>query len=116
MVISPFNTQKGPNKHMLRSMPIKDFLKFDTILHPLLVCLKNTKIQENVQVLAKNIKEKRLNKGLGVKALANLVGVSNSVIFNIESGKTKNPRIDIVCKIAKVFNVTLDELVYGKKD
>ncbi|WP_394899159.1 helix-turn-helix transcriptional regulator, partial [Clostridium paraputrificum] len=54
--------------------------------------------------------------GLGVKALANLVGVSNSVIFNIESGKTKNPRIDIVCKIAKVFNVTLDELVYGKKD
>ena len=66
-------------------------------------------------MLAKNIKEKRLNKGLGVKALANLVGVSNSVIFNIESGKTKNPRIDIVCKIAKVFNVTLDELVYGKK-
>ncbi|WP_396334736.1 helix-turn-helix transcriptional regulator, partial [Clostridium sp.] len=47
-------------------------------------------------MLAKNIKEKRLNKGLGVKALANLVGVSNSVIFNIESGKTKNPRIDIV--------------------
>ena len=67
-------------------------------------------------MLAKNIKEKRLNKGLGVKALANLVGVSNSVIFNIESNKKKNPRIDIVCKIAKVFNVTLDELVYGKND
>nr|WP_243244552.1 helix-turn-helix transcriptional regulator [Clostridium paraputrificum] len=89
---------------------------YENILVPHNNIVKKTKIQENVQVLAKNIKEKRLNKGLGVKALANLVGVSNSVIFNIESGKTKNPRIDIVCKIAKVFNVTLDELVYGKKD
>ena len=89
---------------------------YENILVPHNDIVKKTKIQENIQVLAKNIKEKRLNKGLGVKALANLVGVSNSVIFNIESGKTKNPRIDIVCKIAKVFNVTLDELVYGKKD
>ena len=89
---------------------------YENILVPHNNIVKKTKIQENIQVLAKNIKEKRLNKGLGVKALANLVGVSNSVIFNIESGKTKNPRIDIVCKIAKVFNVTLDELVYGKKD
>ena len=35
----------------------------------------------------------------------------NSIIANIESGKSKNPTIDTVKKLAKALDVTIDELV-----
>ncbi|MBY0757182.1 helix-turn-helix domain-containing protein [Clostridium sardiniense] len=66
-------------------------------------------------MLSENIIRLRKEQSISLRKLSNLVGVGSSVIFNIEKNNTKNPRIDTVCKIAEVLNVSLDELVYGKR-
>lgn len=66
-------------------------------------------------MLNKNINKIREEKNITIRELSRRTGIAPSVISNIESGKTKNPRINIVCNIAKGLNVSLDILVYGKK-
>jgi len=53
----------------------------------------------------------REKKGLSQEKLARLADVSNNTIVNIEAGKQKNPTIDTIRKIAKAFNVSLEELI-----
>lgn len=36
--------------------------------------------------------------------------------MNIENGKPKNPIIISIMKLAKVLEITIDELVYGNKE
>lgn len=53
----------------------------------------------------------RESKGLTQAVLAQRAGVPQSVISDIESGKTKAPRIDTIKAIAAVLGVTMDEIV-----
>lgn len=55
--------------------------------------------------------EERMKSGMSQNQLAKLSGVPQSVICDIESGKTRNPRIDTLQAIAKVLGITVDELV-----
>lgn len=64
-------------------------------------------------MLYENIKKIRAEKNITIRELSRRIDVAPSVISNIETGKTKNPRINIVCKIAKGLGVDLDRLVYG---
>lgn len=57
----------------------------------------------------------RKKQGLSQNQLAKLSGVPQSVICDIESGKTKYPRIDTVAAIAKALGVTIGELIEAKK-
>ena len=45
--------------------------------------------------------------------LARKSGIPAPVINAIESGKTKNPRIDTISAIARVLGTTVDELIGG---
>ena len=56
------------------------------------------------------ITEKRLEKGISQNQLAKMCKVPQSVISDIESGKTKAPRIDTLRAIAAALGVTIDEL------
>jgi len=67
-------------------------------------------------MLSKNLKNIRNEKKLGIRELERISGVANSTIINIEKGKYKNPTIDTVSKLAKALNITIDELVYEKKE
>lgn len=49
------------------------------------------------------IKVERMKAGLSQNELARRSGVKQSVISDIESGKTKQPRVDTVQQIAKVL-------------
>lgn len=60
------------------------------------------------------IKEHREKAGLSQNQLAKLSGVPQSVICDIESKKTKAPRIDTLQAIAEALKMTVDELI-GKK-
>ena len=57
------------------------------------------------------VADKRLEKGISQNQLAKLCNVPQSVISDIESGKTKAPRIDTLKAIAAALGVTIDELI-----
>lgn len=59
--------------------------------------------------------EKRKEKGISQNRLAKMSGVPQSVICDIESGKTKFPRVDTLAAIAKALGVTLSDLIDLKK-
>ena len=67
-------------------------------------------------MLSENLKNIRNEKKLGIRELERISGVANSTIINIEKGKYKNPTIITIMKLAKALDVTIDELVYGKKE
>jgi transcriptional regulator with XRE-family HTH domain len=61
-------------------------------------------------MLGEVIKAKRKSKGLSIYSLAGLTGYWHSRIFDIETGKTKDPKFSTVCKIARVLEIDLSEL------
>lgn len=65
-------------------------------------------------MLNENLKKIRNEKNLGKRELQRLSGVSHTIIMNIESGKSKNPTIIPIMKLAKALDVTIDELIYGE--
>jgi len=61
--------------------------------------------------LAKRIESLRRKRSLSQEKLARLADVSNNTIINIEAGINDNPTIETLRKIAKAFNVSVEELV-----
>ena len=57
-----------------------------------------------------NLKELRLEKGLGQVELAKAIGVSKGVISLWENG-LREPNMYSLVILAKFFNITIDELV-----
>ena len=57
------------------------------------------------------VTDERVKRGLSQNQLAKMAGVPQSVICDIESGKTKAPRIDTLQAIAAALGVTVDELI-----
>ena len=56
------------------------------------------------------VKEKRLEAGLSQNQLSKMTNVSQSAINDIESGKTKAPRIDTLIKIAEVLELDVSQV------
>ncbi len=61
--------------------------------------------------LAKNIERLRKKKGLSQERLARLADVANNTIIKMESGENKNPTLETLRKIAKAFDISVDELI-----
>lgn len=57
------------------------------------------------------ISDVRTERGISQNQLAKMCNVPQSVISDIESGKTKAPRIDTLQAIAAALGVTIDELI-----
>lgn len=60
------------------------------------------------------LREFRLEKGLTQEDVANRVGLTRQAISSYESGK-RQPGIDILLALAKVYEVPIDTLLYGNK-
>jgi transcriptional regulator with XRE-family HTH domain len=58
--------------------------------------------------------EIRARRGISQNRLSKMSGVPQSVICDIERGKTKAPRIDTMMAIAEALGVKIDELVKKK--
>ncbi len=52
----------------------------------------------------------RKEQGLTQLELAKRLGVQNSTVNWIESGKNDNPKFHLVCKIADYFEVNINQL------
>lgn len=57
------------------------------------------------------IRELRQKKGWTQTELARRAGVKQGVLSDIESGKTKHPRIDTLAAIAFALGVRIEELL-----
>ena len=61
--------------------------------------------------IATNLKKLREAKKLSQEKLARLADVANNTIVKIEAGKNKNPTLETLTKIAKVLNISVDDLI-----
>ena len=59
---------------------------------------------------SENLKKFRTQKGLSQQKLAELVGVSQTAIYNWEKGE-RTPKMDAITKIADVLGVKLSDLI-----
>lgn len=66
--------------------------------------------------LSDQIKKLRFSKKITMAVMAERIGVTTSAVAAYENG-TRNPSFDVLIKIAKLFNVTIDNLLgYTNKD
>ena len=63
-------------------------------------------------MLAGNVKYLRKKNGYTFRALASKCNISTRSIKAIEDGITTNPTIKIVDRLAKGFEVTIDDLIH----
>lgn len=61
--------------------------------------------------LGKNILLLRNSKNLSVTQLADITGISQSYLTDIENEKKKNPSLQILMNICSLFNITVSELI-----
>jgi transcriptional regulator with XRE-family HTH domain len=61
--------------------------------------------------LAQRLKELRLKKGDSLQGLADAVELSKAHVWELETGKSKNPSIELLTKLARHFGVPLAHLV-----
>jgi DNA-binding XRE family transcriptional regulator len=62
-------------------------------------------------VISKNIRGLRIKRGISQDRLSKLADLSLNTIVKIEAGKNNNPTIVTLSKIAKSFNVQVDDLI-----
>jgi|APIni6443716594_1056825.scaffolds.fasta_scaffold3803013_1 transcriptional regulator with XRE-family HTH domain len=65
--------------------------------------------------IGKTIKDLRKSKGITATFVAEKIGVTSSVLSEIERGKS-NPTIDKVVALSDFFGVTTDYLLKGAND
>ena len=64
--------------------------------------------------ISKNIKRLRTSKGMSQDALAEKLFISRQAVSSWENDRTQ-PDVDMISKLAEVFGVTVEELLYGEK-
>jgi transcriptional regulator with XRE-family HTH domain len=66
--------------------------------------------------LAAKLKELRLRKNKSLQEIADSVGASKAHIWDLETGKSRNPSMELLVKLSKVLGVNVAELVGEKPD
>lgn len=72
----------------------------------------SNRFSDNQEVnILHNIMRLRTSQGITQNELARKSGVKQSVISDIENGKTSFPRVDTLSKIATALGCTVDDLL-----
>jgi len=66
---------------------------------------------ETKNAIAENIRALRVKRGISQDRLSKLADLSLNTIVKIEAGKNSNPTVVTLLKIAKLFNVRIDDLI-----
>lgn len=68
----------------------------------------STTAESVADAIAKRSIELREQHGLSLQAVADRAGLSKSHIWELESGRARNPTVDTAVRLARAFGVTLD--------
>lgn len=60
--------------------------------------------------LAEKLRELRAAKGVSLQVVADAIGATKPHVWELEKGKTKNPSLELLKKLAGYYEVTLDFL------
>lgn len=71
--------------------------------------------EQELIALREAIRNERKNKRITQEELAEMLEVSPTHVKHIESGHRK-PSIEILFELAKILNISLDEVVFPKKE
>ena len=63
-----------------------------------------------------NIKNVRKNKGISLRKLHEMTGISRAYLFDLENNRRTNPSVAILENIANVLEVNIKELFYSELD
>lgn len=67
--------------------------------------------------LAERLRELRAEKGVSLQVVADVVGATKPHVWELEKGKTKNPSLELLKRLASYYGVTLDFLAgVGEQD
>lgn len=66
--------------------------------------------------MGKEIKKRRIELGIKQKELAEAVGVTQQHLGNLENGRCKNPRRDLMLAIAKVLETDVQTLFFSAEN
>lgn len=61
--------------------------------------------------LAAKLKELRLRKGKSLQDLADEIGASKAHVWDLETGRSKNPTIELLAKLAQALGTSISDLV-----
>ena len=61
--------------------------------------------------LASKLKALRVSKGKSLQELADAVGASKAHIWDLETGRAKNPTIELLAKLSTALDTSISELV-----
>ena len=64
------------------------------------------------KLTGKNIKMHRIKNGLTIEEFAAIIGLSSAFVGLVERGQ-RSTQLENVLKMCKIFNVTVEELIYG---
>lgn len=67
-----------------------------------------------MESIGKRIKEVRQQNKLSIEQIAKMLNISSSFVALIESGK-RRMGLDTLIKFSKLFNISLDYLIFGDK-
>lgn len=62
-------------------------------------------------MLSTNVKNSRLSMNLSMNQFAKKCNLSRATLYDIETGRVKNPSVFQVCKICKGAGITPNELI-----
>ena len=68
-------------------------------------------MSREISQIGKNIKKLRKQKGLSQDRLSKLADISYNTVIKLELGDITNPSIDTFQKLAKVLDVSVDNLL-----
>ena len=71
----------------------------------------NTTMSREISQIGKNLKKLRKQKGLSQDRLSKLADVSYNTVIKLERGGITNPTIETLQKIAKAFEISVDDLI-----
>jgi len=62
-------------------------------------------------LIGRNIRGLRLKRGISQDRLSKLADLSLNTIVKVESGRNPNPTIQTLTRIARCFNIKVDDLI-----
>lgn len=81
------------------------------VLWYVFVCFVVPPTEEIKLSLAARLKNLRLKNGVSLQAAADAIGISKAHLWELEMGKSTNPSVDLLVKLANYFKVSIASLV-----